>query len=141
MKSSTNRINIYQRLAFLERICDGLDSARNLCFNDLYVRWQSAQFFKQLAELGFIQVSYNDKDLIDFEPSQENGNRHQVLALSCFVASVYADTNAVVSCPHECGGMFTATFIRISNKCIEYMNDYGSKVRFTFDATRPSQMV
>ena len=140
MTAASNRVNIYQRLAFIERICDGLEPARNISFNDLYARWQRAQFFKQLAELGFIKVSYNGKELIDFEPSQANENRHQVLALSCFVSSIYADTNAMVLSPHERGDIFTATFTRISNNCIEYVNDYGSKVQFTFDATRPSQM-
>lgn len=138
--SSPNRIDIFGRLAYLERICDGIVPARSLCFNDLYERWQLAKFFKQLVELGFIQVSYNGKESIKFEPSEVNGNRHQALALSCFVSSIYADTNAKVSCPHERGDIFTAVFNRISKNCIEYVNDYGSTVRFTFDPSKPSQL-
>jgi hypothetical protein len=141
MESSLNRLDIYQRLAFLERICDGLEPARNLSFTDLYDRWKSSQFFKQLAELGFIQVSYNGEELIDFEPSEENGNRHQALALSCFVSSIYANSNAKVLSLHERCGIFTATFIRISSNSIEYVNDYGSNVRFIFDSSRPSQFI
>ena len=139
MEFSSRSIDIYQRLAFLERICDGLEPARNLSFNDLYSRWQQARFFKQLAELGFIQVSYDGAAPIDFEPSEENGNRHQALALSCFVSSIYADSTTTVSCPHERGDIFTAAFTRISNNSIEYLNDYGSRVRFTFNSTKPSQ--
>jgi hypothetical protein len=149
MESSSNQntipqipqIDVYQRLAFLERIIDGLEPASSLSFNDLYERWQRAQFFKQLAELGFLQVSYNNNEIIDFEPSESFGNRHQALALSCFLSSVYANSCAVVSSPHECGNIFTATFTRVSSSCIEYVNDYGSRVRFTFDSSRPSQFI
>lgn len=139
MQSSSNRLDIYQRLAYLERICDGLEPARNLSFNDLYERWQLAQFFKQLAELGFVQVCYNGKDFIDFAPSEDTGNRHQALALSCFVSSIYSDENAMVSALHERGGEFTACFTRLSTNSIEYVNDYGSRVQFRFDSSRPSQ--
>ena len=139
--TSSNRIDIYQRLAFLERIIDGLEPARTLSFNDLYERWQRAQFFKQLAELGFVQVSYNGSPIMDFTPSEEAGNRHQALALSCFLGSIYADTNAIVSSPHERGDIFSAYFTRVSNNSIEYVNDYGSKVIFTFDSSRPSQFL
>ena len=145
MEFSSICINIYQRLAFLEHICDGLCNsfvpAHNLSFNNLYSRWQQVKFFKQLAELGFIQVSYDGAEPIDFEPSEEKGNRHQALALSCFVSSNYADSTTMVSCPHERGDIFTATFTRISGDCIEYVNDYGSRVRFTFNSSKPSQFI
>lgn len=138
-KNSSERINVYERLAFLERICDGLKSARKLSFNELYIRWEKANFFKELVELGFVQVSYDNGEAIDFEPCVEYGNRHQALALSCFVSSIYANSSAIVSCPHEHGDIFTAMFNRISNNCIEYVNDYGSRVRFTFNSSKLSQ--
>lgn len=134
-------IDIYDRLAYLERIVDGLQPAFYLSFNDLYSRWQKAKFFKQLAELGFVRVSYYGAEPIDFEPCAEKGNRHQALALSYFVASIYADSNAMVSSPHERGGTFTACFKRMSKNCIEYVNDYGSTVQFTFDSSKPSQLI
>jgi hypothetical protein len=139
MESSLNQIDVYQRLAYLERICDDIESARDLSFDDLYSRWQSANFFKELIELGFLQVSYNGNPIIDFIPNAAYANRHQALALSCFLASHYANSNALVSAPHERSSVFTATFTRISNNCIEYINDYGSWVQFTFDSRRPSQ--
>ena len=146
MESSSNQnyipqLNIYQRLAFLERICDYLESASTLSFNDLYERWTNANFFKHLADLGFLQVSYNGKDIIDFTPSVDFGNRHQALALSYFVASIYANSIANISSPHERGGTFTAIFSRASDNCIEYINDNGTVVRFTFDSSRPSQFI
>lgn len=141
MEFSSRRIDIYQRLAFLERICDGLKPAHELSFDDLYKRWQDAKFFKQLAELGFVQVSYNGAEPIDFVPSAANGNRHQALALSCFVSSTYADSKAMVSSSHERGGFFNAIFTRISNDSIEYVNENGNKVQFTFDSSKPSQFI
>ncbi len=136
-----NQINVYGRFAFLERIIDGLESPRNLSFNDLYELWKNVGFFAELAELGFVQVSYNEGPKIDFQPSAKDYNRHQALALSCFVASIYANSSAEVSSPHERGATFTATFTRVSSDCIEYVNAYGVKVQFTFDPTKPSQFL
>jgi hypothetical protein len=138
--TSNNHIDIYQRIAYLERIVDGLEPARTLSFNDLYERWQLAKFFKQLADLGYIQVRYNDGEVMDFIPSEAAGNRHQALALSCFVSSIYANENANVSAPHERGNIFSACFTRVSSNCIEYVNDYGTTARFVFDSSKQSQL-
>lgn len=132
-------LNIEQRFAFLNRIIDGLPSINELSFKELYELWIKADFFSQLAKLGFVRVSYNNFEPIDFEPKAELGNRHQALALSCFVASIYSKSSAIISSPHEKSGIFKATFKYISDTCIEYVSEYGSYVRFTFDTTKPSQ--
>ena len=134
-------VSIYSRLAIGERICDGHRPARELSFNDLYKRWKDWKFFKQLAELGFVQVSYYGGAAIEFIPSADLANRHQALALSCFLATRYANSSAIISAPHERGGIFKATFKRVSPTCVEYVNEDGGKVQFTFDSTRPSQFI
>lgn len=138
---SKNRITVYDRLAFLERIIDGLQPARELDFNSLYLRWNTAHFFEQLQQLGHITVSYNCAPVIDFIPSIAAGNRHQALALSAFISSRYAESDAVVESPHEQGGMFQATFIRTNANCVYYTTEAGSNVRFFFDPNKPSQIV
>jgi hypothetical protein len=139
--SDLPHINVYGRLAFLERICDDLPSARTLSFDDLYKRWQEAQFFNQLVELGFLQVSYNGGEFIDFDSNPELCNQHQALALSCFLASHYENSTAAVSSPHSKRSTFEAVFSRISNYCVEYVSEYGSKVVFKFDSSKPSQFI
>ena len=137
---SENCITVYDRLAFLERIMDGLQPARELSFADLYQRWTAADFFKQLQQLGHITVSYNGSAAIDFVPSTENANRHQALALSTFLASRYADSDSVVESPQEIDGIFKATFTREEANTVHYVNEYGTSVRFFFDASRPCQI-
>jgi hypothetical protein len=135
------KINVYDRLAFLERIIDGLEPARNLAFSDLYERWKQATFFKQVSDLGFVRVSYNNSPFQDFIPDVLNGNRHQALALSCFLGSIYANETVIVECPHEQGGIFQAVFTRESSNEISYRNNSGIIVRFTFDGNRTSQFL
>ena len=135
------KINIYDRLAFLERIIDGLEPARNLTFSDLYERWKQANFFKQVSDLGFVRVSYNNSSFQDFIPDALNGNRHQALALSCFLSSIYANETVIVECPHEKGDIFQAVFTRENSNEISYRNNSGIIVRFTFDNNRASQFL
>jgi hypothetical protein len=137
--SSKNHITVFNRLAFIERIIDGLKPASELSFDELYQRWIQADFFKELALLGHVSVSYNNGPEVSFKPGAEDANRHQALALSCFVSSVYADTNSIVESPHELGNIFTATFSRSNENCICYVNEYGTVVRFTFDKNQKSQ--
>jgi len=135
-----NHITVYNRLAFLERIIDGLQSARELDFNAIYQRWFDAKFFDQVKELGYITVSYNNAAAIDFIPSEDSRNRHQALALSAFLASCYADSNSVVESPHELGGIFRATFTRTAENIVCYVTETGSINRFFFDVNRSSQL-
>ena len=136
---SKNIINAFTRLAYLERIIDGLEPARQLDFEAIYKRWTQADFFKQLREMGYISVSYNGTPQKEYIPSALDANRHQVIALSTFLASCYADSDAVVECPHELGDMFRATFVRTGDNTIYYTTEGGSNVLFVFDKNRPSR--
>jgi protein-tyrosine phosphatase len=53
----------------------------------MYETWTNIDYFKELIPLGKITVCYDGQNFIDFEPDILNGNRHQALALSAFVAS------------------------------------------------------
>ena len=134
-----DEVSVFERLAWCERVCDGLTPARELSFDDLYERWQGAMFFKVLGEFGHVSVAYNGGEVAPFEACAKNGNRHQALALSCFLASRYANSKASVSSPHELGDTFTAVFERTSPTSVTYTTVRGLKVVFTFDNTKPSQ--
>jgi hypothetical protein len=136
---SKNLIKAYDRLAFLERVIDGLKPARELAFAELYDRWVRANFFEQLRELGFVTVSYASGPFKDFIPAAEDANRHQAIGLSLFISSIYANSDSMVEVPHELGRMFTATFTRISPSSVSYVNDAGTIVRFSFDSNKKSQ--
>ena len=92
-------LSVYDRLGFLGRIIDNLEPAQSLSFDDLYCRWQRANYFVQVRELGLLLVCYKKNDIchIDdncqvdenqsnsfnvFDASSNKKNRHQALALS-----------------------------------------------------------
>ena len=85
--------SIYSRFAFINRVCDGSPDFRTLSFNDVYEYWEEYNFFKQLHFLGLLTVSYNNSPYIIYNPTTKDDNRHQVLALSCYIASSYYNTN------------------------------------------------
>lgn len=142
MSDTLPTLSIYSRWGLFDRMQDGyceIPNRREWPFQKLYEDWIGLDFFKSLRELGFVKVSYNNGVFADFVPSTENGNRHQALALSCFLSSRYADSTAQMTCPHERGGEFTATFERVDTCTVMYTNDVGSVVRFSFNYSRPSQ--
>ena len=85
--------SIYSRFAFINRVCDGSPDFRTLSFNDVYEYWEEYNFFKQLHFLGLLTVSYNNSPYIIYNPTTKDDNRHQVLALSCYIALSYYNTN------------------------------------------------
>ena len=85
--------SIYSRFAFINRVCDGSPDFRTLSFNDVYEYWEEYNFFKQLHFLGLLIVSYNNSPYIIYNPTTKDDNRHQVLALSCYIALSYYNTN------------------------------------------------
>lgn len=142
MSDTLPTLSIYSRWGLFDRMQDGyseIPNRRDWPFQQLYEDWIRLNFFKSLRELGFVKVSYNNSVFADFVPSAENGNRHQALALSCFLSSCYADSTVRMTCPHERGGEFTAIFERVNDRTVTYTNDVGSVVRFSFDYSRSSQ--
>ena len=85
--------SIYSRFAFINRVCDGSPDFRTLSFNDVDEYWEEYNFFKQLHFLGLLTVSYNNSPYIIYNPTTKDDNRHQVLALSCYIALSYYNTN------------------------------------------------
>jgi hypothetical protein len=132
-------IDVFQRLAFCERICDGIQPARTLPFSGVYARWRGANFDNHMIEFGRVSVSYNGKEPIDFIPSANNENRHQAMALSLFMASIWSNQTAIVESPHEIEGIFRAVFTRVSINCVQYTTKKGQMVRFTFNPAQNSQ--
>jgi len=153
-------LSIYTRYGLFDRMGDGFvepPNRRAWAFADLYEDWNSKNFFKVLRELGYLTVSYNHNhnqnannihipnpvptydNYTNFVPSANNCNRHQVLALSCFLSSWCANSKLKVFSPHERGGEFSAMFERISDFDVKYINDNGSVVYFHFDSNKLSQ--
>ncbi len=140
-RSRIPRINALDALAYLERVF-GLSPTIDLSFDELYVRWVRGSlrgsFFEELRKLGRVSVYYTEHERIEL--CAEKGNRHLALALAYFLMmSNSANEIAEVSCPHEQGGIFTATFERKSPNEVSYIIAQGNKVHFVFDATRPCQ--
>ncbi len=139
------QLSIFTRYGLCDRMGDGYcepPNRREWSFEQLYNDWKSHGFFKSIQDSGFLIVSYNDSPFIDFEPDAECANRHQVLALSCFMDSCYADNNekVTITAPHEQDGNdFLAVFEKQANGDIIYTTDIGKVVRFRFDKTRQSQ--
>lgn len=138
-------LSIYSRYGLMDRMGDGFvdpPKRREWSLDKLYQDWKSHGFFNELCKLGHITVSYAGNTFIDFEPSAANYNRHQALAVSCFIESCYnsGSTAVVITSPHERGGDFSATFKRINDNEIIYTTTNQMVVRFRFDPTRPSQI-
>lgn len=133
-------LDIYARYARLVRIFD-IEPPENLHFSTFYRVCVDFEFFKEMQVLGYITVSYNEnQDPIPFEPSEENGNRHQALALSTFIVSIYSKEVAKIKTPHERGGFFIATFTRLDAHTVQYVTEEGKTVKFYFDNTKPCQI-
>jgi hypothetical protein len=135
-------ISIFSRYSFYDRIQDGFSKAPNRrawSFQQLYKNWIAIDFCKSIRDLGFVTVSYNNSTFINFIASAEYGNRHQILALSCFLDSCYSDSTAKITCPHEQGNEFSALFKRINNNEVHYTTDTGFIVRFRFSNSQTSQ--
>jgi len=129
------------RMGFIARVVDGFEYPESL--EDIFLLWIEAEFFKQLIQKGYCMVSYNGNPPVAFEPKVEKQNRHQAIALSLFVSSVYFQKGKEVkiSVPHEIEGNFEAIFKKVDANCVEYTNDFGSKVKFTFDPFKASQFI
>jgi len=148
-------INIYSRFGLIDRMGDGFvepPNRRAWAFEKLFDKWQQHQYFSTLTALGRLFVSYNNiNDICDcddcedtcqfneFIVSANSGNRHQVIALSHFLATNFANDVACVSSPHENSGTFTAVFKRIKHNEVAYIANNGTIVRFYFDSALPSQ--
>ena len=139
------QLSVFSRYGLYDRMGDGYcdpPNRREWSFGTLYDDWTTHGFFNVFRDLGFITVSYNGLPYIDFLPAAEDANRHQALALSCFMDSCYADNNekVTITAPHEQDGNdFSAVFEKQANGDIIYTTDIGKVVRFHFDKSRPSQ--
>ena len=141
------KLSIYSRYGLMDRMGDGFVDPPNRhswTFEQLYNDWNSHGFLKTLSTKGYITVSYAGNPFIDFIPDSSKLNRHQVLALSCFLDSCYATSPGDVvqiSAPHESGeGQFIAVFELLPSGGVKYTNANNVGVWFRFDSTRPSQI-
>lgn len=138
--ATTSSVDALSMFDIIDRMSDDFQppDRRKWSFEELFKNWV---FFFRLCHLGYVTVSYNGSPFLDFAPSRENRNRHQSIALSCFVSTSFSKLNSKVriTCPHELGGDFVAVFERISDNQINYTTESGVVVRFRFDASRQSQ--
>ena len=144
-------LSIFSRLAFVNRVCDNSPDFRALSFNDLYECWDAYNFFKQLHFLGLLTVSYNNDPYIIYKPSTKDDNRHQVLALSCYIASSYYDNiynynnktrDIYITAPreHDNKKEFKALFkTNIKDVEIQYTTINDSITIFKFNKAKASQ--
>ena len=141
-------LSIFSRLAFVNRVCDNSPDFRTLSFNDLYECWDEYNFFKQLHFLGLLTVSYNNSPYIIYKPSTKDDNRHQVLALSCYIASsyynnIYNNTRCTyITAPreHDKKKEFKALFnTNIKDVEIQYTTKNNNITIFKFNKTKASQ--
>ena len=142
-------LSIFSRLAFINRVCDGSPDFRTLSFNDLYECWDEYNFFKQLHFLGLLSVSYNNSPYIIYNPTTKDDNRHQVLALSCYIASSYYNTDnntntrsIYITSPREKNikSEFKALFkTNIKDVEIQYTTINDSITIFKFNKAKASQ--
>ena len=142
-------LSIFSRLAFVNRVCDGSPDFRTLSFNDLYECWDEYNFFKQLHFLGLLSVSYNNSPYIIYNPTTKDDNRHQVLALSCYIASSYYNTDnnnntrsIYITSPREKNikSEFKALFkTNIKDVEIQYTTINDSITIFKFNKAKASQ--
>lgn len=130
-------LSIYNRYGFYDRCFDSpYVNRREWDFNYLYEDWNKMGFFNKLREKGYITVAYDSINYKPFNIEHGAGNRHQLLALSCFIDSQYK--KSAVLAPHEKGGEFCATFEKFNDNTIIY---YGnSAVWFKFDNSKISQI-
>ena len=143
--------SIYSRFAFINRVCDGSPDFRTLSFNDVYEYWEEYNFFKQLHFLGLLTVSYNNSPYIIYNPTTKDDNRHQVLALSCYIASSYYNTDnnnnnntrsIYITSPRETNikSEFKALFkTNIKDVEIQYTTINDSITIFKFNKAKASQ--
>jgi hypothetical protein len=137
-------LSIYSRYGMLDRMDDGYvvpPNRRAWSMAVLYADWESWGFLNTLRAMGHIEVSYAGGPYVDF--ALANNNRHQVLALSCFLDSRYAREpfrEVLITAPHSSGnGSFIATFSS-GNGCVNYTTENGTYVLFRFDSARASQI-
>jgi len=133
-------ITVENRLGFYCRITDHEKPVSEWTFDEMYETWTNINYFKELIPLGKITVCYDGQNFIDFEPDILNGNRHEALVLSAFVASDKSKSRSHISCRHEQGGEFKALFEYISPTEIHYTNASGKVVRICFDSSKQSQI-
>ena len=134
-------LHVFDRLAYISRIIDGLPPWNTLTFNEIYDAWQRAEFFDNIKHRGQLQIQYPDSEYIIFDIA--NHNRHVALALSTYIASAYHanDIPVVIKSPHESRGEFIATFNRLPSGIFTYKREDGTIVKLKFDASKPSQFV
>jgi len=135
---SLHSLSVIDRIGFLKRVW-GLEHSDPLEIDELYDIWIRADYFKELKNNGLLKVSYDNNEFIVFNTSGLYKNRHQALALSCFMASMYKNSSAVVESPHESGGIFKVFFEYINDTEFKYNTINGTEVLFKFDASQPSQ--
>jgi len=140
---SLHRISVLDRIGFLKRVW-GLEHSEPLGFDELYDIWIRAEYFNELKIKGLLKISYDNNMggvfvFNTFDTSGKYKNRHQALALSCFMASMYKNSSAVVESPHESGGIFKVFFEYINDTEYKCTTINGIEVIFKFDASQPSQ--
>ncbi len=138
------KTTIFARYGLSDRMNDGFvepPNRREWSLDILYEDWKTHGFLETLRKMGHITVSYAGKPYTDFVLA--DNNRHQILALSCFLDLSYA-TNArgavKITAPHPQGGDFAATFSRFPEGIVVYTTENGTNVWFRFDSTLPSQI-
>jgi hypothetical protein len=140
------KISVYERYGLCDRMGDGFVDPPNRykwTFDQLYQDWNAHGFFNELRKKGYITVSYAGNPFIDYVPSAEKNNRHQVLTLALFLDTQYYKDNVpvIITSPHESGdGNFVVKYQRVSESEIMYTTQSNNIVRFRFDSYNPSQI-
>ena len=161
LNNPLNSTSVETHLGFYCRVSDS-EPINTWDFDTLYKCWTVLGYFKPLAELGSVNVSYVDNNInnninnniaditttIDnsittktfpFTPSADLKNRHQALALAAFIRGRNSDSQEMISCRHEKFGSFIALFKRISKYSVNYISEWNTEVHFTFDPNTVSQ--
>lgn len=134
-------LHIYDRLAYISRIIDGLPPWNTLAFEDIYEAWHLADFFKNMITRGHLLIQYPNTTYSSFNTG--NDNRHVALALSTYISSTFHanDIPITIRSPHESRGEFIALFNRLPNGTYTYTRENGDLVHLRFDPSKPSQFV
>ena len=132
-------IGVFSRYLLYDDMMSNVEppNRRFWSIDQLYYDWKEKGFFDVFRNYGFITVSYNNSQFVEFSPSKENKNRHEAVALSFFLSCHYDKVN--ICCPHEQDVIFSAIFETISDKDIIFKTIRGDVVQFHFNNNIPSQ--
>ena len=139
VQAMMNRTKIEFHFGFYLRCMEGV-SIDGMNFDELYNLWTSLEHFKQLTELGFMTVSYdNGSTFIPFEIIKGE-NRHIAFSLSAIMRMRRYSNVITADSPLEQGGRFNGTFeLDLPNNIITQHLANGQKIVFKFDKSIKSQ--